>query len=91
VNAPLSVGVSGLPRGASATVSGMLAPGSPAAVLVRVGRTVRPGTYKLTFRGSLGGTSQQATATLVVTRTSVPLSLFAYLSRSRSWSLLTRG
>ena len=90
VNGPLGVGVSGLPRGATAIVSGSLGPGSPAAVLVRVGRTVRPGTYRLTFRGTLGGMSREATATLVVTRKTAPLSLFGYLSRARSWSLLTR-
>jgi polysaccharide biosynthesis protein PslG len=86
---PVGVGVSGLPRGATATVSGSLGPSSPAAVLVQVGPKVRAGTYKLTFRGTFGGTSKQTTATLVVTRNTAPLSLFGYLSRSRSWGLLT--
>jgi hypothetical protein len=91
VNAPLGVGVSGLPRGTTVTMSGSLGPGSPAAVLVQVGHRVRPSTYKLTFRGSLGGTSKQAKVTLVVTRKTAPVSLFGYLARAQSWRSLTRG
>jgi glycosyl hydrolase family 42 (putative beta-galactosidase) len=85
----VGVRVSGLPRGARATGSGALSSSSPAAMFVQLGRDVRPGTYRLTFQGTLGSTTRTATATLVVTRKAASLSLFRLFGAQSTWKLLT--
>jgi hypothetical protein len=72
----VAVALSGLPRGARATVTGELDASRPVTVSVHVGRHVQPGAYRLVFRGTAGGSAQTTRATLVVTKTrSAPLSL----------------
>jgi hypothetical protein len=63
------VTLSGLPRGARATVTGTLSATSPVNVSVRVGRDVRLGTYRLVFHANAAGLTQTTSATLVVTKT----------------------
>jgi hypothetical protein len=75
--------VDGLPRGARATASGHLGSSSPAMVAISVGRNMRPGKYRLTFRGRLAGAVDRAGATLVVTNRMSPPSPFRLLSLLR--------
>lgn len=64
----LALRVRGLPRGARVVGTGPLASSTPASVAISVGRSLRPGIYRLTFRGSVAGTVGVARATLVVTK-----------------------
>jgi hypothetical protein len=85
----VGVALMGLPRGTRATVSGELDSSKPVAVFVQLGRDTRPGTYRLTFRGTSGGSVQTTTARLAVTRRAAPLSLARLFTDQRSWNLLT--
>lgn len=86
---PVAVRISGMPSGARATGSGELSAASPATVFIQLGRDVRPGNYRLTFRGTWGSSTQSATATLVVTKRPQPMSLFRLLGVHSTWNLLT--
>jgi hypothetical protein len=76
--------ISGLPRGVRAVGIGSLSGTTPAGVRIQVGRSVRPGTYRLRFRGTLAGAVATTAATLVVTRKATPLSPLRLLSAWRS-------